>query len=137
MPYATEAALRLKFQLTSTTDFPAAFLNDAIAQAHAELLPRLHTVPAPEDAPESLTIGEILLAGARVFQHLAARDAATLRTATIGGQRLDTAPRHAQLALSAARAEEHAWQLLHPHCNAPKTVKTLTTDSTPILSAPY
>ena len=135
--FTTEANLRLKFQLTSTTDFPTTFLNDAITQAHQELLPRLLTTIDPESPPDTLITGETLLAGARLLQHLAAREAATHRPATIGGQRTELTPRHAALALSAARAEETAWHVLAPHLTPPSPQTITTTDTTPILSAPY
>lgn len=136
--FTTESLVRLKFQLASTADFPATLIADAIDEAHEEVAARLAPSVNIEDPPGALMIGETLLAGARTLRSLAAREAAVQRHVTVGGQRLDTTPRHAQLALSAARAEEQAWAMLAQFLAAPAARTTVAaTDSVPVLGAVY
>lgn len=136
--FTTETLLRTKFQLTNTTDFPTALLNDAIAQAHEALTPHLDPALPLDPTPAALITGETLLAAAALLRALATHEAATQRTTTIGGQRSDTAARHAQLLHSAALTEADAWHTLAPFLTQPPVQPTLlTTDTTPILTPLY
>ena len=133
--FSTEALLRAKFQLTSATDYPPALLEDALAEAHAEILARLDPSVDTGTPPETLVTGETLLAAARAFRNLAGQAAATQHTLTLGGQRYDTAARTAQLLHLAATTEQDAWHTLAPHLTPIPTITSLsTTDTTPILS---
>lgn len=136
--FTTEALVRLKFQLTSTQDFPASLINDAIAEAHEPIAARLDPGVDTGSPPTALVIGETLLAGARTLRSLAVREATTQRSVVVGGQRVDTGTRQAQLALSAALAEEQAWEMLAPFLTPPPGTRSLSpTETTPIFDSTY
>jgi len=134
--FTTESLVRLKFQLTNTQDVPATLINDAIEEAHEPIAARLSPGVDGLTPPAALVIGETLLAGARTLRSLAAREAATQRNVVVGGQRVETSTRHAQLALCATLAEEQAWEMLAPFLAPPSNTTCIqATDTTPVLGS--
>ena len=132
--FATESLVRLKFQLTNTQEVSATLIEDAIAEAHEPIAARLTPGIDGLSPPVAVVIGETLLAGARTLRSLAAREAATQRNVIVGGQRVETGTRHAQLILCASLAEDQAWEMLAPFLAAPVNTHAIqTTDTTPIL----
>lgn len=111
MPFATEEDVRLTFQLTDTDAAPPELVIAAIVSAHELLLQRLMPGHAA-DPPGTVVQGEVLLAGAALLRSLAAKDAATQVTITVGGQRVDTAGRFSDLMTMAEASEDTAWHLL-------------------------
>lgn len=135
MPFATETMVRQKFQMTDSAWAPASLLNDAIQQAHTEILRRLHP-DSPIDPPaDALLLGETLLAGAYALHTMAAKDVLQHKEIVVGGQRLTTGNRFAALIALAERAEKQAWAALEPHLipitGAPAA---RTTDSMPVFN---
>jgi len=131
--FTTEAAVRLKFQLTDETAVPTSLVTSAIEDAHAELLRFLapaYDVTVPEAGVAS---GETLLAGAHVFRALCGKDALERKRATVGGQRLETDGRFSALMSMASLAEEQAWYTLEPYlARRPALTGAATTDSRPV-----
>jgi len=113
--FATEADVRLKFQLNDTTLAPPALLAGSIGDAHGELLRRLapefDTTP-PEDA---VVLGETLLAGAHVLRSLASKDAFEQKDIVVGGQRIEAGKRFSSLMTMASLATDEAWRILAPY----------------------
>lgn len=132
--FATEADVRLKFQLDDATLVPSTLVVGSIDDAHEELLrfldPQFDTTPAEE----AVVMGETLLAGAHLFRTLAAKDAFDQKQATIGGQRLEAGKRFTALMAVAALTEDQAWYVLEPYIEArPSRVLAAVTDTVPVL----
>ncbi len=121
--FATESAVRLKFQLEDTASASSELIEAAIGDAHTEILrfldPEVDTV-SPEDG---LVLGETLLAGAHVFRSLAAQDAHRQKHVTVGQQRIEEGSRFDALTLLVTTLEAQAWYVLEPYvkgCSARK-----------------
>lgn len=132
--FATEAAVRLRFQWPEGGRVPADLVAAAIADAHDEVLRRLASWVDPEAPEDALCLGETLLAGARVLSALAAKDATDQRHVTVGGQRVEEGARFSALTAMADRAEREAWAALAPYLEAaPETWTAGATDSQAVL----
>jgi hypothetical protein len=132
--FATEADVRLKFQLNDTTLAPSALITGSIEGAHAEILRFLDpafNVLSPETA---LVMGETLLAGAHLFRSLASKDAFDQKQITVGGHRIDAGKRFSALMTLASLAEQNAWYTLEPYLlERPSRAFAEATDTTAVL----
>lgn len=130
--FATEADVRLKFQLENTATVPSALVVESIDAAHADVLRVLRDNPP---SPEAEVIrGEVLLAGAYVLRSLASREAAEQKQVTVGGQQVSTNGRFDLLLTAARVAEEKAWSVLEPYVVPRPTQACLAaSDTTPVL----
>ena len=134
MAFTTENDVRTTFQLTSTTLVPSALIQARINDAHAEMMHYLDPAFVSGPAPRDLIEGETLLAGARVLESLAAKDAFDQRQVTVGGERIDAGERFASLRAIAIAAEKKAWTVLGPFVLAcPVRPAACTTASVPVL----
>ena len=112
--FTTEAEVRLAFQVADTALVTPGLVNQAIANAHAELLQRLDPAFDTDPPDTVLILGETLLSGAHLFRSLAARDAFEQTAIAIGGQRIEPGQRFAALTAMSEQAERLAWQALAP-----------------------
>lgn len=132
--FATEADVRLKMQLNDAALVPADLVNASIDAAHEIILRRLDPQYDVTPAAVGLVIGETLLAGSRLLQSLASRDAFEQKHVTIGGQRIEEGRRFAMLMAMAATAETEAWTLLAPFLlDCPGRVAMEASETAPIL----
>ncbi len=116
--FATEAGVRLRFQLNDAVLVPAELIDACIDDAHGEV-ERFLSADVEIDPPDdALITGETLLAGAYVFRAIAAKDAFAQRNVTIGGQRIEEGERFRALTAIAALTEKQAWFLLEPYLTA-------------------
>ena len=132
--FATEADVRLRFQLSDTTLVPSALVTSSIADAHIEVLRLLNpafNVSPPEGA---VVLGEVLLAGAHLFRSLASKDAFDQKQMAIGNQRIDAGRRFSALTVIADLAEKEAWCVLEAYLvDRPFQAPAAATDSIPLL----
>ncbi len=112
--FATEADVRLKFQVEDAAVFPTALVTGSIDDAHEEVLRRLDSGVDVQSPPVALVLGETLLAGAHLLRSLASRNATVRQEVTVGGQRIADGDRFASLMAMASRAEKQAWRTLEP-----------------------
>ena len=136
MPYATESDIRIRFQIYDTVMVPSDLVTTCLDEAHRELLRFLDPVydETPTEAP--IITGEVLLAGARVFRAVAAKDAMERQDLQIGSHRIRPSGRADALAAIAVIAEKDAWYLLEPYLLAtPAHMMATVTHSTPIFDA--
>jgi hypothetical protein len=125
--FTTEADVRLKFQANDTNLIPTTLVGGSITDAHEEILRRLDPVFDVQPPEENVILGETMLAGAHLLHSLAASDALSQKTMTIGGQRIDAGQRFAALMTLADHAEREAWRIFEPYlqprpAHAPATV---------------
>ena len=132
--FATEADVRLRFQLNDTAEVSSALVNASIDDAHTELLRFLDPVfdeLSPEDA---LVMGETLLAGAYLYRSLASRQAFDEKQVAIGGQRIEAGKRFSALMAIASLTEETAWYILEPYVvDRPSVSPAGATDTVAVL----
>ena len=132
--FTTESAVRLKFQLTDTVLAPSALILAGIEDAHAELVRFLNSVYGGGTPEEGLVLGETLLAGSRIYQSLAAKDAFDQKQAVIGHQQVGTGRRLDALLTVARLAEEAGWHILEPYLTSrPSSLHVGLTDTVPVL----
>jgi hypothetical protein len=132
--FTSEATVRLRFQLNDTTMVPMTLVENAIDDAHTELLRWIDPqfdVPSPEDG---LIMGETLLAGAQVYRALASGEAFGQKRMTIGGQRIEESGRFETMTELADLTEEQAWFILEPYVvDRPAQTVADASDTTPVL----
>lgn len=132
--FATEADVRLRFQLNDAEAVSSALVNASIDDAHTELLRFLDPAfdaPSPEDA---LVMGETLLAGAYLFRSLASKQAYDEKQVAIGGQRIEAGKRFSALMAIGSLTEETAWYILEPYVEGrPCVALAGTTDTVAVL----
>ena len=112
--FTDEARVRLQFQLQDTVAVPDALITQTIADAHDAILARLRT-EYTMNPPESVVLGETLLAGSHALLMLASRDAFEQKQVTIGGQRIESGNRFDALLAMAERAEDRGWEVMAPY----------------------
>ena len=132
--FTTEALVRLRFQLNDTTLVPTTLIDQAIDDAHTELLrfldPDVDTV-TPEDA---LVMGETLLAGSNALRMLASSEAFGQKKLSIGGRRIEESDRFKALSELADISATQAWYILEPYAvERPSKTPAGVTDTTPVL----
>jgi hypothetical protein len=86
--FTTESAVRLRFQVADTTQMATEIVTAAINEAHDSLLRWLQTEWIDAVPPIGLVLGETLLAGARLFRLLAAKEAFDCRDVRVGNQQV-------------------------------------------------
>lgn len=118
-PFATEAGVRLTFQISDTVQAPPELLEAAVLEAHELLLPRLLAGIDMDTPPPLLVTAETLLAGACALRGIAARDAFAQKHVTVGGQHIAPGNRFAALTAAARAAEAQAWETAAPYLKAP------------------
>ena len=116
--YATEADVRLKFQLENTDAVSTALITSSIDAAHDQLLRHLRDEFATASPEADVIRGEVLLAGAHVLRSMASKEASEQQQVSIGGQQVSTNGRFGLLSTAATMAEEKAWDVLAPYVNA-------------------
>lgn len=126
-PYASESAVRLRFQLTDETRTPPDLLAACLEEAH-DIVTRFLGPDAPSSPPEPVVLAETLLAGAAAFRALQAACAQEHPRLTMGDQTIDDASRPRNLAGVADAAVELAWRLLEPY--GPETPPRAPGDAT-------
>jgi hypothetical protein len=132
--FTTEAAVRVRFQLTDPGAAPQDLVLAAIADAHARIAGLLANGVDTENPDVRLVLGETLLAGAGVLRGLASADASRQKSVRIGGQEIDTGGRSARLSELCADAEVDAWRILAPFLRPePARAPGVVTDSIPVL----
>jgi hypothetical protein len=132
--FATEADVRLKFQLNDTTLAPSALIQASIEDAHTELLRFLDPVFLTSTPEEALVIGETLLAGAHLFRSLASKEAFDQKQVSIGSQQIDGGKRFGALMAMASLTEKNAWYVLEPYlADMPSPSPVAATDSVPVI----
>ncbi len=138
MPTLTDAAaVRLRFQVNDATAVPDALVTASIADAEAELLPRLDAHLDTAQPEARLALGATLLAGAHLFRALAAGEAHDAQALSIGGQRLYAGDRFRTLQALASDAEQRAWSALAPYLATPAGAPPLTaTPTQPVFNVP-
>ncbi|MBZ0123734.1 MAG: hypothetical protein K8F31_07585 [Roseovarius sp.] len=132
--FTTEALVRDTFHLHDTVQTPPTLLERAIADAHTVLLRHLEPAYDSEPAPDGLVLGETLLAGAHLFNALAAEEAFKQKQVALGTQRIDAGARFKALEAVADDAATRAWDALEPYLREIPSQSVLTaTDTTPVL----
>jgi len=132
--FTTEAAVRLKFQVSDASWASPTLVEESIAHAHMEILPALNVSTPLEPPPAEVALGETLLAGAHLLRSLASGEGSRQKEVVIGGQRIDMGKRFAALIALSERAEAEAWHALTPYLAAePSQAMARATDSTPVL----
>jgi hypothetical protein len=132
--FTTESAVRMKFQLTNTTQVPSDLVTVGMDDAHTELLRFLHPDVDTVSPEDGLILGETLLAGAHVLRSLASSDAVEQKHLVVGGQRIEEGNRFQSLMTMAEQAARLAWETLEPYLLAgpPRSVGAVTI-TTPVL----
>lgn len=113
--FATEAGVRLKFQLNDTTFAPSELVTASIDAAHLELVRRLNPEYDTTPAEDGVVLGETLLSGSHLLRSLASKDASEQKHVVIGGQRIEAGKRFSSLMAMALLAEEQAWRVIEPY----------------------
>ena len=132
--FTTEEAVRLKFQVNDTGWVPAALVAACINGAHEEILRRLDPALDPDDPEDALVLGETLLAGARLLESLASKDAVKQEEVVVGGQHIETGKRFASLMAMASKVEKEAWYVLEPYlASQPDQSVGQVTDTMPVI----
>lgn len=122
--YTTEARVRAQFNLHSTDRLSAESIETAIADAHLAIARVLDPVvdvsgPTVDHLPPGLVHGATLLAGARLFEALAAAEAFDQQRVALGPQRIEESTRRRDLMAAAGVAEARAWRALEPFVTQP------------------
>ena len=110
--FATEANVRLAAQIDDTAIASTALIEASIAEAHENVLADLDDTVDPEDPPDGLVRGEILLAASILLRALASRDAMGQVELQIGGQRIGAGQRFASLMTMARQFEKEGARTL-------------------------
>lgn len=110
--FTTEARVREKFQLTDTTLVPASLVNRNVDDAHLILLRFLDPIYDLPTPPDSVVLGETLLAGAYLLRSVASGAAFARRKVTVGGQRVEPSGKSEALNAQADEAEAEAWRTM-------------------------
>jgi hypothetical protein len=132
--FATEADVRLRFQLNDTAEVSSALVNASIDDAHTELLRFLDPVFDESPPEDALVMGETLLAGAYLYRSLASRQAFDEKQVAIGGQRIEAGKRFGALMVIASLTEDMAWYVLEPYVvDRPSVSPADVTDTVAVL----
>jgi len=132
--FTTETLVRLRFQVNDATLVPADLVNQAIDDAHTELLQALDPIYDTGSPSAAQVLGETLLAGAHLLRALASGEAFRQKNLAVGGRRIQDSDRFASLMAYAAETERQAWTILAPFIAArPAREIAQTTDTTPVL----
>ena len=132
--FTTESLVRDTFHLHDTVQVPATLFERAIADAHAVLLRYLDPAYDSDPAPDGLVLGETLLAGAHLFNALAAEEAFKQKQVALGTQRIDAGARFKALEAVADDAAMRAWDALEPYLRErPAHSALIATATTPVL----
>jgi hypothetical protein len=134
MAFTTEEHVRERFLPEGDAQATTNQIACAIDAAHLQIAPALRP-DAPLDPPsEAIVLGETLLAGARLFEALAAHDAYDQRRLKVGHAEVREGERFRSLMAAAADAESRAWEVLAPFMAAKEQrVPAAATDSQPVL----
>ena len=137
-PFVQVARVRETFLLEDAVKTPDAWIARAIRDAHTELERALSPMALSAldggTIPEDLVAGEALLAGARLYQAMAAVEAYGQRRVKGGSVAVAEGDRFASLLRIASMAEERAWTLLRPYMREAAVRPSLAaSDSAPIL----
>ena len=132
--FATEAGVRLATQINDTGVASTELIESSIAEAHENVLADLDDTVDPEDPPDVLVRGEILLAASILLRALASRDAVDQVELQIGGQRIGAGQRFASLMTMARQFEKEGARTLGAFAVKPVAMPpTDLTATTPIL----
>ena len=112
-PFASPDLVRLKLSLDAAAA-PDPLVADALSDAHRELLARLRADIVPTEHAETLASGEALLAAARVLRRIGAAAAASARSVSVGGQRVDVSGRTGAVTHAADTLESEGWATVAP-----------------------
>ena len=132
--FTTEALVRERFQLGDAARVPSELIEQVIEEAHGEVLRRLSPNVETDPPGVGLVVGESLLAGARLYGALAAKDAFDVKQVTLGSNVVSDGNRFQALMTMAAWLEDQAWYLLEPS-GAERPARTVVdaTDSQVVL----
>ena len=134
-PFASPDLVRLKLSLDAAAA-PDPLVADALADAHRELLARLRADIVPTEHAETLASGEALLAAARVLRRLGAAAAASARSVSVGGQRVDVSARAGAVTHAADVLENEGWSSLAPLLLPVNSAPPVTATPTQPLAGP-
>ncbi len=112
--FTTEALVRERFQLGDAARVPSELIEQVIEEAHGEVLRRLDPDAEIDPPDKGLVAGETLLAGARLYGALAAKDAFDVKQVSLGSNVVSDGNRFQALMTMAAWLEDQAWYLLEP-----------------------
>jgi hypothetical protein len=110
--FASEAAVRLRSQVSDVAVADSALVDACIAEAHERILAVLDVAVDVSSPPDGLVHGETVLAAGLLFRALSSRDATEQVELQIGGQRVGAGQKFASLMSMARRFEKEAEKLL-------------------------
>jgi len=125
----SEEAVRGVLAVDDPQIVPTSLVVEALEEAEAMLRARLRAETLLEPLDVRIVHAATVLAAALVLESLAANQAATRYTVTVGGQRLETHQRFSALLSAALQYEKRAWRLLEPFTSPLPRAGAVVTES--------